>query len=63
MATTSGTIQAKETRLKRTAEYGLKCLYSDLKKAPLLYIQNFNQKLTCILNKLNKIKRQKGKII
>lgn len=33
------------------------------KKAPLLYIQNFNQKLTCIFNKLNKIKRQKGKII
>ena len=33
MATTSGTIQAKETRLKRTAEYGLKCLYSDLKSS------------------------------
>lgn len=31
MAATTGTIQAKETRLKRTAEYGLKCLYSDLK--------------------------------
>lgn len=33
MAATSKTVQTKETKLKRTAEYGLKCLYSDLKSS------------------------------